>query len=211
MYARMLFYFMMRKSAQRPTRGGSIDVLCPSLSLSLTPTPLPRSDAISFSEFFIFLQELFFLLCLIIWLLDVQHRLGRAHISQHDDWVTHNLFSFSIVWRCVPGRAMAQAGFVYVFWISMILLSLILSHLSIVLLSIYRKVLRRGAGECSFYFISFCSVLWAPVGGWWMDVGGKMVPRSDKSMLHASERKWLGTHRSQLLDRFGSAPLTNLM
>lgn len=108
-------------------------------------------------------------------------------------------------------RAMAQAGFVYVFWISMILLSLILSHLSIVLLSIYGKILRRGAGECSFYFISFCSVLWAPVGGWWMDVGGKMVPRSDKSMLHASERKWLGTHRSQLLDRFGSAPLTNLM
>lgn len=105
MYARMLFCFTTkRKSALRP-RGGSIDVLCP-----LSLPPMPHSDAISFSEFFIFLQELFFHLCLIIWLLDVQHRLGRAHISQHDDWVTHNLFSFSIAWRYVPGEGDGTSG-----------------------------------------------------------------------------------------------------
>lgn len=59
---------------------------------------------------FYILTGTFFLLCLIIWLLDVQHRLGRAHISQHDDWVTHNLFSFSIVWRYVPGEGDGTSG-----------------------------------------------------------------------------------------------------
>lgn len=82
----------------------------------------------------------------IIWLLDVQHRLGQRTLSQHDDLVAHLVFSQSFF---------DVRGFVYVFWIFMILLSLILSRLSIVdrlLLLLFQHHLLG----CIFYIVCVC-------------------------------------------------------
>lgn len=154
---------------------------------------LKTKEVVVCCNFFLLLFLGFYRNCvlLIIWLLDVQHRLGQAHIRSM--WRTGS-FSLSLS----HSHSLPQSFDVHFMRVCVCVLNFYDFIIP------YFKPFVHCSSTSSSIEILWGVLLWV-LSGW----AEKMEPESDKSMCLYMDIQQLST--SQLFDRFGSAPLTSLI